>query len=52
MRLEKLKRSIRSKYNYDNDDDNFIINSKDGYSIWKREISLQKNYYPQSIGQE
>ena len=33
-------------------DDKFILNNKNGYYLWKKEINLQKIFLLQSIGKE
>ena len=36
--IYRLRKKINDKFS----DENFIINTKDGYSLWKKEIKLQK----------
>ena len=36
--IYRLRKKINDKFS----DENFIVNTKDGYSLWKREIKLQK----------
>ena len=33
-------------------DEKFILNNKDGYYLWKKEIGLQKIFLQQSTGKE
>ena len=46
--IYRLRKKINDKFS----DENFIINSKDGYSLWKKEISLQKIYLQISTEKE
>ena len=46
--IYRLRKKINDKFF----DENFIINSKDGYSLWKKEIKLQKIYLQISIEKE
>ena len=43
--IYRLRKKIIDEFN----DKNFIINSKEGYKIWKKEIKLQLNYLPKNI---
>ena len=46
--IYRLRKKINDKFA----DDNFIVNTKDGYSLWKKEIKLQKIYLQGSIEKE
>ena len=43
--IYRLRQKIKQSFN----DDNFIQNSEDGYSLWKREIKLLKIYFLKNI---
>ena len=36
--IYRLRKKINDKFS----DENFIVNTKDGYSLWRKEIKLQK----------
>ena len=38
--IYRLRKKINDKFS----DENFIVNTKDGYSLWRKEIKLQKIY--------
>ena len=46
--IYRLRKKINDKFS----DENFIINTKDGYSLWEKEIKLQKIYLQTSIEKE
>ena len=46
--IYRLRKKINDKFS----DENFIVNTKDGYSLWKKEIKLQKIYLQVSIEKE
>jgi len=46
--IYRLRQKIKENFN----DKNFIKSTKDGYSIWKREMLLRKICYPGNIKKE
>ena len=43
--IYRLRKKINDKFS----DDNFIVNTRDGYSLWKKEIKSQKIYLQTNI---
>jgi len=46
--IYRLRKKINDKFL----DENFLVNTKDGYSLWKKEIKLQRIYLQVSIEKE
>ena len=46
--IYRLRKKINDKFS----DDNFIVNTKDGYSLWRKEIKSQKIYLQTNIEKE
>ena len=46
--IYRLRKKISEKFM----DDEFILNTKDGYCLWKKEINMQKIYLVQNIERE
>ena len=46
--IYRLRKKVTDKFM----DDEFILNNKNGYYLWKKEISLQKIFLQQSTGKE
>ena len=46
--IYRLRKKVTDKFM----DEKFILNNKDGYYLWKKEIRLQKIFLPQSTGKE
>ena len=46
--IYRLRKKIKDKFL----DEEFILNDKDGYYLWKKEIKLQKIFLQPSIGKE
>ena len=46
--INELRKKISDKFT----DEKFILNNKDGYYLWKKEIKLQKIFSLPSIGKE
>ena len=46
--IYRLRKKISDKFT----DEKFILNNKDGYYLWKKEIKLQKIFSLPSIGKE
>ena len=46
--IYRLRKKVTDKFM----DDKFILNNKNGYYLWKKEISLQKIFLQQSTGKE
>ena len=46
--IYRLRKKINEKFS----DDNFILNNKEGYYLWKKEIKLLKIFFQQNIEKE
>ena len=46
--IYRLRKKVTDKFM----DEKFILNNKDGYYLWKKEIRLQKIFLQQSTGKE